>query len=152
MGALNFGSDRGAQTATQKQGSFDERFFLKKDHLVRKSPKWGHMVRIRQILANFQGKIQIWKHCGQKFRKKKIVNFDDTFEKKESFHERLSKIGCEMTKKGGHWMRSSQEKGSMSELKKKVNVAMHPHHQILVSAPQPPAPSPLYLSDFSIHV
>ena len=92
-GALNFGSDGGARTATQNKVSFGERFSPKKGgHSVMRKlkKKGGQTMRIRQILAICSRKVRIWTLLTRSFWKK---------------NEKLTKC-CQ--KKRCHWMRNYQ--------------------------------------------
>ena len=124
---------RGCSDSNSKVGVFRWEIFLqKRGSFSEETQKCGQTVRIRQILANFQAKIQIWAHFGQQFRKK-IENFDYILSKKELFGEILSKTGYLLLKKGGSWGRARREKGGQwvraSWKGGWINVATHPSHQ-----------------------
>ena len=59
--------------------------------------------------------------------------------KRGSFCEKLSKIDCELLKRGGHWVRASQKRGSMgeSELKKGGQCVHAPPSPIFRECPLP---------------
>ena len=61
--------------------------------------------------------------------------------KRGSFSEILSKIGCELLKRGGHWVRASQKRGSMgeSELRKGGQCVHAPPSPIFRECPPPGA-------------
>ena len=79
-------------------------------------------MRIRQIFANFPRKVRIWTLLLRKFKKTTTTTIDKILPKSGSYADKLSKWG--------HWVRASQERGSMNEnnLKKGVNMSMHAAH------------------------
>ena len=101
--ALHFGSDR---VLNSKLRVFRWGFLSEKaGYSVRIPKKGGQTVRIRQTLANFPGKIQIWTYLDKFFEKK--IEILKCCQKKGSFGEKFSKICCVLiTKKGAHWVKA----------------------------------------------
>ena len=128
------GSD-GCSNNNSKLGVFRWDIFFQRSHSVRRLKRGSQMVRIRQILANFPGKLQMWTHFWQNFYKT-IENFDEMLSKKGVIRWEIVKncmwiskkkvIGWEWVEKRGQWVRASWKNG--------VNVATHPHYQFLASS------------------
>ena len=130
----------GARTANWNYGSFVERYFSKKGSFSEKTWKRGSNGRIRQVLVNFPGKMQIWTHFGQNFWRKKTRKCWQNVLKRGVIWWEIVKdwswiikkgvIRWERVKNGGQWVPES-------ELKKggQCGQCHASHNQFLVSAP-----------------
>ena len=109
-------------------GFWWEIFSLQKTRVI----QWEHqkegsqMVRIRQILANFPGKIWIRTHFLTKIFGEKNENFGKTLSKKGSSGEKLSKFGCELFKKVSLGKRKNKEWGQWVRTSWKMGQCGHP--------------------------
>ena len=97
--ALNSGSDRDAPTTTQKV-FWGEIFSQKKGSFSEKTKQEGQMVRIRQNLVIFSGKMWIWIHFWQKFWQNVVKNWGNSVR------------DCwKLVVNYGHWVRANKKGG-----------------------------------------